>query len=76
MSESIAYMSGLKDIRKAMRAAFGKPCPMCVKLLPKAHPSILLPGDTCRIHRHKDSREQPTDAQINEALKATGYEVS
>lgn len=42
--------------RKETRAKYGVPCPVCQKLLPKAHPSILLPGQRCRIHNYSDPR--------------------
>ena len=48
-----------RDLREAKREArekFGVPCPRCVELLPKAYPSILLPGQMCKIHKYRDAR--------------------
>lgn len=49
----------VREQRKEDRAQYGVPCPTCVRLLPKAHPSILLPGHTCRIHGYRDRRTWP-----------------
>jgi hypothetical protein len=46
----------LRERRKAFRAEHGRPCPECIKRLPKAHPSILLPGQRCKIHGYRDPR--------------------
>lgn len=47
-----------RDNRKALRAKLGVPCPECVRLLPKANASILLPGQRCGIHRYyRDPRK-------------------
>jgi hypothetical protein len=46
----------LKEHRKEQRAKHGAPCPVCVEKLPKACPSILLPGQRCRIHSYRDPR--------------------
>lgn len=48
--------NAMKEHRKAQRAEHGRDCPQCVKLLPKASPSILLPGQRCRIHGYRDPR--------------------
>lgn len=49
----------LREQRKARRAAVGVPCPECVRLLPKANPTILEPGWRCwrRGHRYTDPRK-------------------
>lgn len=46
----------LRDDRREQRAKLGVACPECVTKLPKAHPSILLPGQRCRIHGYRDPR--------------------
>ena len=50
----------LKKHRKEQRAKHGVACPECVQRLPKAHPSILLPGQRCRIHGYRDPRPPQT----------------
>jgi len=39
-----------KDDLKERRQREGVPCEECKRLLPKANPSILLPGQKCRMH--------------------------
>ncbi|MES2533368.1 MAG: hypothetical protein V4636_20155 [Pseudomonadota bacterium] len=69
MSEEFTDMCGaMRDTRKLLRAKYGVPCPECVRKLPKAHPSILLPQQTCRIHRHKDTRPELTQADYDAAF--------
>jgi hypothetical protein len=54
------YGDMCRDIRDAKRRArekYGVPCPECVRLLPKACPAILLPGQGCRIHGYIDPRD-------------------
>jgi hypothetical protein len=52
----------LRDTKREMRARFGVPCPECVAKLPKACPSILLPQQTCRIHRYRDPRSRTDES--------------
>ena len=49
----------MKEHRREQRATLGIPCPECVRLLPKANPTILLPGWRCfrRGHRYTDPRK-------------------
>jgi hypothetical protein len=49
-----------REYRKVQRDLYGVPCPECVAKLPKANPSILLPGQRCKIHGYRDNR--PRDA--------------
>ena len=44
-----------------LRAKFGRPCLLCQKSRPKAHPSILLPGQVCRLDNFRDPRPRITD---------------
>lgn len=48
----------IKDERRRTRKKYGVPCPECVRLLPKAQPTILLPGQRCKIHGYRDSRKR------------------
>ena len=67
MSETVEIYRAMGEHKKRLRAKYGQPCPQCVQKLPKAHPSILLPGQTFRIHRFKDMRPDLTDEQWSEA---------
>lgn len=49
--------------KKAIKARYGVPCPMCQKHLPKANPSILLPQGRCKIHGYRDPRPWLTNEQ-------------
>ena len=53
----------IREDRKAARAKHGVPCPECVSLLPKASPSILLPGQRCKIHGYRDTRQRTKDTE-------------
>jgi hypothetical protein len=57
MSDYAELCKDLREQRKLDRERYGVPCPECVRLLPKANPSILLPGQRCRIHRYRDPRK-------------------
>lgn len=50
------YFNDLKDARKERRAALGVPCQRCAVVRPKAHASILLPNQRCRVDRYRDPR--------------------
>lgn len=55
-----------RDIRTARaeaRAKHGVPCPECVRLLPRANPSILLPEQRCRIHGYRDPRKRTRETE-------------
>lgn len=49
--------------RKEVRAKFGVPCPECIRLLPKAAPSLLLPQQKCKIHGYKDPRKRTAETE-------------
>lgn len=49
----------IRDARREARAKRGAPCPECVAKLPRAHPSVLLPGQRCKIHGYRDPRQRP-----------------
>lgn len=51
----------IREARNAARAKYGVPCPECIKKLPKANPSILLPRQRCKIHGYRDPRPRLTD---------------
>ena len=65
------HFNDLRDYRRAMRERFGQPCADCVRLLPKACPSILLPGQRCKIKGHgRDQRTRlPDDTNPWETTK-------
>jgi hypothetical protein len=71
-SEDYEIFRQLKEVRREMRLRYGWPCPMCVELLPKANPTILLPTQRCKIHGYKDQRPKLTNEQLNELYAGHG----
>jgi hypothetical protein len=53
----------IRDARREARAKYGVPCPECVRLLPKACPTILLPQQRCKIHGYRDPRPRTEETQ-------------
>lgn len=47
----------LKDERRARRQRLGVECPYCPA---NRNPTILLPGQTCRVDGYKDQRDPKT----------------
>jgi hypothetical protein len=50
------YFNDLRDSRRERRATLGMNCPQCKIARPKAHPSILLPGQRCKVDGYRDPR--------------------
>lgn len=63
MSETYQAM---KDHKKALRTKYGVNCPQCAIKRPKAHPSILLPQQRCRVDGYRDPRPELTDQQYQD----------
>lgn len=63
MSELGDLWRDVREHKREMRAKHGKPCPKCIQLLPKACPSILLPGQRCKIHGYRDPRPRIEEEQ-------------
>lgn len=70
MSELGDTFAVWREDEKRLRAMYGRPCPECTTLLPKAFPSILLPGQRCKIHGYRDERPRLT----NDDREAAGCE--
>ena len=45
-----------RGLKKDARAKYGLTCPQCKVKRPKASPSILLPGQRCRVDGFRDPR--------------------
>ena len=60
--------NALRDDRRERRARLGIFCPQCRIVRPKAHPSILLPGQRCRVDGYRDPR--PDDRKSPDATIA------
>ena len=46
-----------REHRKEQRAKYGVLCPQCKITRPRAHPSILLPGQRCKVDGYRDPRK-------------------
>jgi hypothetical protein len=47
-----------RDFKKERRRLFGVNCPKCAETRPRAHPSILLPGQRCKVDGYRDPRSK------------------
>ena len=55
------FWRGVKADRREQRARLGVECPRCKIVRPKAHPSILMPGQRCRVDGYRDPRPREYD---------------
>jgi hypothetical protein len=67
VSDAIDDFRALKQFRALVRKHFGVPCPCCQIEQPKRQPTILEPGQRCRVHRpaYVDPRPELTQADID-----------
>lgn len=50
------YYNDIRAWKKDRRARLGVHCPQCKIKRPRAHPTILLPGQRCRVDGYRDPR--------------------
>jgi len=50
------HFNDIREFRKEERRLYGINCPRCAEVRPKAHPSILLPGQRCKVDGYRDPR--------------------
>ncbi|TXG97723.1 MAG: hypothetical protein E6R08_06285 [Nevskiaceae bacterium] len=67
MSETVELFKAQKNHGKRLRAKYGVNCPECKKKRPKAHPSILLPQQKCRLDGYVDPRPELTNKEYQDA---------
>lgn len=63
MSEQVEIFAAMKDHKKRLRAKYGVNCPQCAVKRPKAHPTILLPQQRCRVDGYIDPRPELTNEE-------------
>lgn len=63
MSDTIDDYKAIKHHAKALRAKYGVTCPQCKVLRPKAHPSVLMPQQRCKVDGYADPRNPLTNEQ-------------
>ena len=56
MSEYAETCRDMRDIKRKLKDALGVLCEGCKVARPKAHPTIMLPQQTCRVCGNKDNR--------------------
>ena len=56
MGDMAEVFNLLKERKREQRKLFGVNCPVCTERLPKAHPTIMLPQQVCKICGYKDPR--------------------
>ena len=56
MGDMGEVFNALKEHRRELRATYGAECPQCRIVRPKAHPSILLPQQRCKVDGYRDPR--------------------
>jgi len=50
------YWNDAKEHKRELRSRLGVECPKCKTVRPKAHPSILLPQQQCKVDGYIDPR--------------------
>lgn len=70
MSDMIDDFRALKEFRKEMRQALGVHCPKCGEARPRAHPTILMPGQRCKVDGYRDPR--PESVMVEWSRKSGG----
>ena len=57
MSDYGDFCREMRDSKRDLRMRLGRDCPHCNDMQPNRIPSILLPGQTCRVCGYKDPRK-------------------
>lgn len=52
-----------KAFQRLLKARYGVACPECRRLQPRRDPTIILPGQRCRVDGYRDPRPHLTDEQ-------------
>jgi hypothetical protein len=74
MSDMGDDFRALRDAKAEIRRKYGVPCPECVKKLPRASPSILLPQQVCKIHKYRDPRQRGPEHSVWQEDSQAGKE--
>lgn len=56
MSEYAELCRDMRDHKRKVKGEFGVLCEGCKIARPKAHPTIMLPKQKCKVCGHKDNR--------------------
>lgn len=69
MPDTVEMYRDLKALRAEKRRVFGIQCPLCRRLQPKRHATILLPQQRCRVDGYRDPRPELTQADYDRLFK-------
>ncbi len=58
MGEEGDFWRDCREKRKKERRGLGIPCPQCNVFQPKRNPTILMPGQKCRVCGYVDPRKE------------------
>jgi hypothetical protein len=64
MSDMIDMYRDVKAHRRGVRKMYGMPCPKCREKQPLRQPTLLLPGQRCRVDGYYDPRPELTAEQL------------
>lgn len=64
VSDMIDMYRDFRAFKAARRRMYGVPCPQCNVKQPKRQPTILLPGQRCKVDGYRDTRPALTQQQI------------
>jgi hypothetical protein len=56
MGDEGDFWRGVREARQERRLLLGVDCPRCPKVQPKRNPTILLPGQRCKVCGYRDPR--------------------
>jgi len=56
MGDMVEAFRIMKERKQAARRQFGINCPTCTERLPRAHPTIMLPQQVCKVCGYQDPR--------------------
>jgi len=62
--------NALRAERRALRTMFGVPCPRCREKQPMREPTVMLPGQRCKVDGYRDPRPRLTSEQRAAAVEA------
>lgn len=64
------YYNDIKSYTKERRERLGVTCPRCNDKQPKRTPSILLPGQRCKVDGYRDPRPRETEPPVQTTYSA------
>lgn len=64
MGDMGEIFNAMRDHKKAIRAKFGVQCPQCRVKEPRRQPTLLLPGQRCKVDGYRDPRPRLTEEEV------------